>query len=49
MFRGNDDESKNPQWIINIRKIWTTAMNFIDDGLVEKAAGPPQTAVDEEG
>ena len=42
------DESKNPQWIINIRKIWTTAMDFIDDGLMEKAAGPPQTVASEQ-
>ena len=45
----DDKVSNNPQWVINIRKIWTTAMEFIDDGLMEKAAGPPQTAVDEEG
>ena len=42
------DESKNPQWIINIRKIWTTAMDFIDDGLMEKASGPPQTVASEQ-
>ena len=41
------DESKNPQWIINIRKIWTEGMDFIDDGLMEKAAGPPQTVASE--
>ena len=45
----DDKVSNNPQWVINVRKIWTTAMDFIDDGLIEKAAGPPQTAVDEEG
>ena len=42
------DESKNPQWIKNIRKKWTAAMELIDDGLVEKAGGPPQTAASEE-
>ena len=42
------DESKNPQWIINIRKIWTEGMDFIDDGLMEKAAGPPQTVASEQ-
>jgi hypothetical protein len=40
----HDDESKNPQWVINIRKIWTAAVTFIDDGLVEKVDGPPETA-----
>ena len=44
----NEVESKNPPWVINIRKIWIAAMEFIDDGLVEKAAGPPQTVSTEE-
>ena len=42
------EESKNPQWIINIRKIWKAAIELIDNGLVEKATGPPQTAESEE-
>ena len=42
------DESKNPQWIKNIRKLWTAATELIDAGLMEKATGPPQTVASEQ-
>ena len=41
------DESKNPQWIKNIRKLWTVAMELINNNLIEKVAGPPQVAAAE--
>ena len=41
------DESKNPQWIKNIRKLWTVAMELINNNLIEKVAGPPQTVTSE--
>ena len=41
------DESKNPEWIKNIRKKWTAAMEHINNNFLEKVAGPPQVAATE--
>ena len=41
----NNDDSNNPQWVKNIKKIWGTALHEINEGLevgasVDEVAGP---------